>query len=155
AAVPEDTPAVPLGAWVLPGEYRVQLGVNGATYSQPLAVKLDPRVKTAAAALESQLALSLGLTQSLGRVHEALAQARALREQIAERRKAKDAPQAALLALDQKLAALVGSEQRGPGRGAEAPSLNRLAGELASLYEILQGSDAGPTSQAQAAADDL
>ena len=34
--------------WASPGTYTVRLTVNGASYSQPLTLKLDPRVKTSA-----------------------------------------------------------------------------------------------------------
>jgi hypothetical protein len=42
----------------LPGRYTVKLTVNGKTYSQPLTVKMDPRVKTPLADLQKQFDLA-------------------------------------------------------------------------------------------------
>ncbi len=45
--------------WVMPGTYTVKLTVNGKTYTQPLTITMDPRVKTGTAALKQQHDLSL------------------------------------------------------------------------------------------------
>jgi len=45
SAIYMDTPSSPLGAEVSPGEYIVKLTVNGRSYTQPLTVKPDPRIK--------------------------------------------------------------------------------------------------------------
>jgi photosystem II stability/assembly factor-like uncharacterized protein len=57
AALPGDTPALPLGPQVVPGVYQVKLTVGGRVFTQPLLVKMDPRVKTSAADLSRLLAL--------------------------------------------------------------------------------------------------
>ena len=49
SAIYRDTPLYPLGPSVLPGTYTVKLTANGKTLTQPLTVKMDPRVKTRAA----------------------------------------------------------------------------------------------------------
>src|SRR6185369_5900963 len=48
SAIYRDTPSEPLGPEVLPGQYTVRLTVGGKAYTQPLTVKLDPRVTTPA-----------------------------------------------------------------------------------------------------------
>ena len=48
AAVGHNTVPSPTTPWANPGTYTVRLTVNGKTYSQPIAVKQDPRVKTPA-----------------------------------------------------------------------------------------------------------
>jgi photosystem II stability/assembly factor-like uncharacterized protein len=58
AAVPYDTVPAPGTPWVAPGQYTVKLTANGATSSQPITVKPDPRVKTAALAMQQVYALS-------------------------------------------------------------------------------------------------
>jgi photosystem II stability/assembly factor-like uncharacterized protein len=58
AAVPFDTVPSPTTPWVAPGEYTVKLTANGKTYSQPIAVKQDPRVKTSAVAMQQVYTLS-------------------------------------------------------------------------------------------------
>jgi photosystem II stability/assembly factor-like uncharacterized protein len=58
SAVPYDTVPAPTTPWVAPGTYTVALTVNGKTYSQPIVVKQDPRVKTAAIAMQQIYTLS-------------------------------------------------------------------------------------------------
>jgi photosystem II stability/assembly factor-like uncharacterized protein len=65
AAIYRDTPREPRGPYVLPGQYTVKLSVSGASYSQPLTVMMDPRVKTPDAGLQQQLALSLKLSEMM------------------------------------------------------------------------------------------
>ena len=43
---------------MLPGRYTVRLSVNGKTMTQPLVVKMDPRVAASAADLALQFRLS-------------------------------------------------------------------------------------------------
>src|SRR5260370_17591015 len=54
SAIVHDTPKHPLGAWVVPGNYTAKLTVDGKSYSQPLVVKMDPRIKTSLADLRKQ-----------------------------------------------------------------------------------------------------
>ena len=77
AAIYRDTPRLPRGALVLPGEYTAKLSVGGETYSQRFTVVMDPRVKTPAAGLEQQLALSLKLCEMMNRSYDSLMRARA------------------------------------------------------------------------------
>ena len=44
--------------WAPPGQYTVRLTVDGKTYTQPLTLKLDPRVKTSPAGLAQLASLS-------------------------------------------------------------------------------------------------
>src|SRR5262245_21883297 len=48
AAVRRNTVPVPATPWVNPGQFTVKLTVDGKTYTEPLVVKNDPRVKTPA-----------------------------------------------------------------------------------------------------------
>ena len=43
-AVPEDTSFVPEGPMALPGNYTVKLTADGASYTQPVLLKQDPRL---------------------------------------------------------------------------------------------------------------
>src|SRR5271170_4750163 len=42
SAIYHDTPLYPLGAAVLPGQYKVELSVGGKSYTQTLNMKMDP-----------------------------------------------------------------------------------------------------------------
>jgi photosystem II stability/assembly factor-like uncharacterized protein len=57
-AVPHRTYFAASTPWVAPGSYTVRLVVDGKTFSQPLTVVLDPRVKTPAAVIAQVAALS-------------------------------------------------------------------------------------------------
>jgi hypothetical protein len=145
AAVPMNTPREPAGPWVLPGAYTVTLTVSGKRYSQPLTVRMDPRVKTPALELVRQYALSERMAQGLKKTTVALEELRALRVKLRDARAANAGPTGdAIAEYDRRAAALEGSDG-GPA------TLGRLSGELASLYGTLQEADVAPTTQTLAA----
>src|SRR5208337_4354789 len=74
AAIPHDTPRYPLGPTVLPGNYTVRLTVDGKTFTAPLTVKMDPRIKTSPAALEKKFAVETRLASLLSESSLALLQ---------------------------------------------------------------------------------
>ena len=55
---------------MLPGEYSVKLTVEGRSYTQPLTVKIDPRVKTPFAGLLQQFTLARRITDLMHRTPE-------------------------------------------------------------------------------------
>jgi photosystem II stability/assembly factor-like uncharacterized protein len=67
-----DTPAGPLGPWVVPGEYVVKLTLGGKTYSKPLTVKMDPRAKTPLVGLTQQYTLASSLWSATNEIFAAL-----------------------------------------------------------------------------------
>lgn len=58
AAIYGQTAPNPTSPWVLPGKYTVKLTVDGKAYTQPLTIKMDPRVKTPVPELQKQYTLS-------------------------------------------------------------------------------------------------
>jgi photosystem II stability/assembly factor-like uncharacterized protein len=160
AAIYRDTPRLPRGALVLPGQYTVKLSAGGKIYSQPLIVIMDPRVTTSTPDLERQLSLSLRLANMLREDYDALAQARAIRKQI----QALDVKvtsarlKESLQNLEHSVAAIQGDGggrfggRRGSGGNESLSSLN---GQLARVFEVIQGSDNSPSSQAAAAVETL
>src|SRR5207302_842791 len=120
SAIYRDTPSEPLGPAVLPGEYTVKLSVNGKTLTQPLSIKMDPRVKTPSEGLAQQFAVAMQCWEGMGRAHRALTEVRGLRAQLRARRgSAGQGPLAeALAALDREAMALEGNQpRRGRRRG--------------------------------------
>ncbi len=115
SAVPHDTPPVPEGALVVPGNYVVELDVDGTTTRQPLVVAMDPRVSMTPAALASQYGLAHTLTSIMDRSFRDSGAAK-----TAGHAKAAD----------------------------EFGSINEAA---AFLLDTIDGADAPPTSQADAA----
>ncbi|MEJ2007213.1 MAG: hypothetical protein P8Z30_03500 [Acidobacteriota bacterium] len=70
------------GVWAVPGQYTVKLIADGKTYSQPLTVKMDPRVKVSQAALELQFQTDKQIIAARVKVSKALEEAEKLRRQI-------------------------------------------------------------------------
>jgi hypothetical protein len=58
SAMPHDTPMGPEGVLALPGRYTVKLSVDGRTYTQPLMLKMDPRISITTAQLRAQFTLA-------------------------------------------------------------------------------------------------
>jgi photosystem II stability/assembly factor-like uncharacterized protein len=141
AAIGHNTIATPTTPWVNPGQFTVKLTVNEKTYSQPIAVKPDPRVKTPALAMEQVYSLSKALYYGAIDVQAAARQARAIRDQIAARRAQASGPAAdALTTLDRTIEALVGT----PAAGGD--TLSAVGGGLAGVMNSLQGADVRPTT---------
>ena len=142
SAIYHDTPRYPLGAIVLPGEYRVKLTVNGTTYMQPLIVKMDPRVKTSPEGLRRQFELEMKITDAMQHDFLALQEVRSLREQL----KMASLSDAAAV-LEKKAAALEGTEGFQYLSTPEGRSLTRLNSGLAQLLTNVDSADAAPTTQ--------
>jgi photosystem II stability/assembly factor-like uncharacterized protein len=72
AAVLRDTPREPRGPWVVPGTYTARLSADGQARAQTITVVMDPRVRTPAAHIEAQHALSMRLCTAMDRAAAAL-----------------------------------------------------------------------------------
>lgn len=149
SAVFMNTAKEPTGPWVMPGTYTVTLSVDGARYSQPLMVRMDPRVKTPALVLAQQHALSLALTEAMSANADTLAALRALRGKVrAARANASGAAASALAEFDRKAQALEGAGGGFfGGGGGGTPTLAGIAGQLGTLLNTVQDADVAPTSQ--------
>jgi photosystem II stability/assembly factor-like uncharacterized protein len=160
SAIYKDTPPYPVGPFVPPGKYSVKLTAGGRTLTQPLNVRIDPRVKTARAGLDQQFKLSMQAYEGMEQSREALDGIRKLRAQVKELRvrAGQGAVADALLSLDQKMAALeTDSDARPAGVAANAgeTNLTRVNASLGSLLDLLQSADAAPTTQAVTASAEL
>ena len=149
SAVAGNTAPTPTSPWVMPGVYTVRLKVNGKSYTQPLTVRMDPRVKTALADLQQQHDLAMRAYRGWDSAMAAFDGVRTLRAEIAKKRTGLG--DSALSSLDRRLAALEGSERRGP-RGRVTMSGNvsfsQLQGQYATVLSILEDADLAPTMQA-------
>ena len=72
----------PTGPLVLPGKYQVRLTVAGKTYTAPVEVKMDPRVKTSAEDLRKQFDLMLKLRDRQDEMNKTILAIRDLRSQL-------------------------------------------------------------------------
>jgi len=156
AAIPHNTAPQPSGPWAMPGQYTVLLTANGKTYSQPLTIKMDPRVKTPLVGLQQQFKLSNDLYVQLFTLSPAVEQLTGLRKQLKEMQpRATGEILAAINAFDQKLQALGGGAARRPGTGTEPPTLGGMKTRFLALFGVLQEADVTPSTQAAAAVADL
>jgi hypothetical protein len=139
----------------------VKLTVKGKSTSQPLEVKMDPRVATPAADLERQFQASSRLAAAIGELMAATQRADELRKQIAARTKEageRGEVRAALSELDKKVASLmVAREGGGFGLfglaipGSAPVSLRQVSTALSSLLSIVEGADVAPSADASIA----
>jgi hypothetical protein len=63
SATYRNTAPTPTSPWVAPGNYTIVLTVDGKSFTQPLTIQMDTRVKTSAADLEEQFDLAWKLYQ--------------------------------------------------------------------------------------------
>jgi photosystem II stability/assembly factor-like uncharacterized protein len=150
AAVYRNTAPAATSPWAMPGEYTVVLTAGGKSYTQPLPVKMDPRVKTSLSNLARQFELSkqlydewLQLEPLNERINTFGAELTTLRARVAEGTVA-----AQIDALNKKLQELTGSANRRPGT---PPNLVVLA-RLQTLFNVIQDVDRAPTAQVATAA---
>jgi photosystem II stability/assembly factor-like uncharacterized protein len=148
-------PTAPLA---LPGKYTVKLTVNGQSHSQPLELKMDPRVKTSQADLEKMFRAESRVAKNLADLSTAMKHAQELQANLATRKK--EMPSSgeaaeALAALDRKTAELMGlqGEPEFGVFGLTVPATDTVTLREAShaargLLSIVQTADAAPTTDA-------
>ena len=128
-AILNETAPAPTSPWVMPGNYTVRLTAGGQIYSQPLTVKLDPRVKTSMAGLTQQHTLAM-------QVYRDIVQGQAAIDRVA-----------AMPSATENIKALAGTAAgRGGGRGgpAGAETLNSVKSQLEQLLTMIEEADAAP-----------
>jgi photosystem II stability/assembly factor-like uncharacterized protein len=160
SAVPHDTPRYPLGPRALPGAYTVKLTAGGSSFSAPLTVRIDPRVKTPQEGLRVQFQVQSSLASMMTRSSEAIAQARSAHEQLEKVSAGASGPvKEAIESLNKKLAAILevapATDAHKPATPAVAPepTLTQVSGNIAQLYAEIDRADAAPTpAQTQALA---
>ena len=142
SAIPGQTVPEPLGPFVVPGTYTIRLTVDGTVLTQPLRVRMDPRVRTPVAGVRSQSQLALQLLEGVNRAADGLSRARTM---IQSAREAGDSARVTLL-----------STLSGPGGGGGGPpTFARLSSNLVQLMQVVDDTDRPPTSQVRTAATEL
>lgn len=146
SAIYKNTAPEPTSPWVMPGTYTVKLTVDGKTFTQPLTIKMDPRVTTSAADLKTQYDLSVICWKSRGEVlkmQSEISRFEAAVGKLPESRRRS----AAVMAMQKQAALLSGSG----GRGSTLRYLDQV---WSSLHGLLQESDHTVTRQAQQGVED-
>ncbi|MBA3834207.1 MAG: glycoside hydrolase, partial [Chthoniobacterales bacterium] len=152
-AITHETAPQPTGPWMPPGEYSVSLTTGGKTLSQPLTLKMDPRVTASTADLAKQFELSKALfqmraaLQPIGKSYDAL---------VAELTKAKEraAGKSELEPIEALRKKMEEFADPAAIRAGQPPELDVLS-KVKKLFGDLQAVDAAPTPQQEAAVSSL
>ena len=136
-AVPHRTYPAATSPWVAPGVYTVRLTANGQSQSQPITIKMDPRVKITPE-VQQIFTLTTQIENAAQNALRAQKEARALIEKL------KAGPQSASTdALVKKL------EELAPEKTPEAPAppaLANIGAQLIASVMSMQGSEMPPTA---------
>ncbi|MCX5756443.1 MAG: glycoside hydrolase [Gemmatimonadetes bacterium] len=152
-AVPHNTYDEPNAPWAAAGNYTVRLTVEGKTYTQPITLRLDPRVKTSAVGMQQLALLSREMWDASWAAHEAFESARKFSTELG---KLSGADVAAFKAKVDSLApapAAGGRGGRGGGFGGRggAPAgpltLDRASTAFMAAAMGMQGADVAPTDR--------
>lgn len=147
SAVPHDTPRYPLGPTALPGSYTARLTANGQTYKAQFTIKMDPRVKITTIDLQKKLDAEKQLSSLLSETSKAVAQAGSIREPLQKlTQEATGATLDAVKKFQSKLNEVVGEPGGFFAPPSEAATLNRVNGQVATLYGAVWQVDAAPTA---------
>jgi hypothetical protein len=136
----------------------VRLSAGGKSYTQPLTLHLDPRVKTPAAGLATLTALTREMYEGARRTRAAAEQARGLAAQLDTTGNEADSMKKALaeIAPPPPAAGAGGRGGFGPGgggRGAAAgpPTLDSVSAAMMAAAMAMQNADVTPTTREVAA----
>jgi photosystem II stability/assembly factor-like uncharacterized protein len=147
SAIYHDTPRYPLGPSALPGRYTIKLEINNKSYTQPLTVKMDPRVKASAQDLRAQFELESKIVEAMHRSYAALQQVRGLRQQLSSLRSQARGLQNDVTKLQRETEELEGTEEGSTFLSTpQGRSLTRLNIALNTLLSSVDGADAAPTA---------
>ena len=125
----------------MPGEYSVRLTANGVVVTQPLTLKLDPRIKNP---VDKQYELSASCYNSRKKVMDYISQVSRYQDQIKSQiPKAKGDVAKSLENAGQIIAALLSAP-----RGSTEPNLGRLDATFGALLSTIDDTDMSPTTQA-------
>jgi len=161
SAVPHATPLEPQGVRAIPGSYTVKLTVGGKSWTQPLTVRMDPRVKVEPGALGRQFAMESDAVRGMNESFDALKTVKSLREELKDRaaKAGKGALGDAITALDKKLEELEGAKQQAffglPPTGKEKETLATLNQHFGALLRIADSCDCVAPAQVQQEAREL
>lgn len=143
------------GPVAVPGNYQVRLTVRGKSFTQPLEIKGDPRIKVEQTDLQKQFDLLLQIRDQVSKVDEAINQMNSVKRQVddLDKRLPKDdhgkAVRDAVKNLTQKIDpiedALIQSKAKSGQDVLNYPI--RVNNELVALAGSISSADAAPTQQ--------
>jgi len=146
AAIPHDTPRLPLGPTAMPGQYRVRFSANGKSFTAPLTVKMDPRVKISGAELEKKFEAERRLAAILSQTSRAILEGGSIRDQLQKLGDQAKAPKDVAETFQKKLAAMLGATGGAAATSTGNVTLTRVNGQVSTVYTQVWQVDAAPTS---------
>lgn len=158
-----DSADVPKGTLALPGDYQVRLIAEGKTLTEPLTVKLDPRVKAAPEALSKQFDLSLKIRDEISLADTTVNEMNSVKEQFAALRKrlGTNTPDKNILdtvaAIEKKMEPIDSQLWQGKMKASEEDVNfpDEINDQLKGIAEFMEQSDTEPTAADYAAYGDL
>jgi photosystem II stability/assembly factor-like uncharacterized protein len=155
-AVPGRTYAAVNAPWATPGSYKVRLIVDGKTFTQPITVKLDPRVKTSMLALTQLSTLTREMYDRAAQTRGDYRKARMLSAKLTGTLPEVAAFKAKLDSIAPAAAGGRGNGSVGGGRGGaggavRAPTLESASTALLAASMAMQNADVAPTANQVAA----
>jgi len=153
--LPDDTTVLP-GPIAPPGNYMVELTVDGQTLQAPFELRKDPRLATTQADFEAQFRLLLNIRDSLSSLHAAIGQIRDLRAQLEGwTKRARDRRVTASAVTIQARLTAIESELTQVQADSPLNFPARLREKLLTLVPSVASCDAAPTAQERAVYDSL
>jgi len=156
----EATGAVPRRAvlsasapWAAPGRYTVRLTVHGEVYTQPLVLRLDPRVRTPALGLRQLASLTREMYDRAAATRAAYDEARAMLADTSAQGQARADLRAQLDSLAPEPRARASRGGFGRGNPAQPPTLESASNVLLGAAMAMQDADMAPTAAQVAACD--
>jgi photosystem II stability/assembly factor-like uncharacterized protein len=140
-AVPHRTYSQPNAPWVAPGSYTVRLTSDGHSVTQPILVKMDPRVKVTPE-VQQIFTLTTRIESDAQSALSAQAQARTLLDKLKAQPQSSDRD-----ALIKKLEEIAPAEAPATG----APTLTSISGQLIASVMSMQAAEMPPTAAELAA----
>ncbi|HXN20517.1 MAG TPA: hypothetical protein VN875_19435 [Candidatus Binatus sp.] len=146
----------PGGVTALPGTYTVKLTVGGQSYSQPLTIKMDPRIQTSATELQKQFNSATEVSRRQAEITEAqhgvnqlLSQARKVRLQVHDNASLASALDALVAKAEDVAGAPPAHFGVVPSKpAAQRADLESLSSKLAKIFSAINDGDAAPTEEA-------
>jgi len=135
-AVPHRTYPQPNAPWAAPGAYTVRLTVNGKAYTQPITIRMDPRVKITPE-VQQIFALTAQMENNARTASTAYTDARALVDKLKAQSPAKDA-------LIKQLEEIAPAEM--PADAAAPPTLGNIGVHMVAAVMGMQAAEMPPTA---------
>ena len=155
AGVAPDPAKESAGVWAPPGDYTIELAVDGHTYRQPLRLLPDPRVHVSVAALQREFVLARKVEDAVRQAAAASADAGRLLKLLDARQAHAGADlHARIAALMDKISDLSGAVAHPDPRNSmgtpprRTDSLRALSMNLDKLEQAVDGADADPSADA-------